>query len=111
MTASISAHDHPLGEYLVDIQGWDNILDQDSTFSHTIDVDAIPSLIQHLDNAYRSLMERRVKDAVCGNCKLCGNTRMVNNPPPHVPKGQSWSDHCPRCKPKLDKAREKGLLK
>lgn len=73
---------------------------------YMIDVDDIPSLLLHLDNAYQNLMRRRVVDAVCGNCRQCKNVRMVEE----LQHGRSTTVHCPRCHPKIVKARERGQI-
>lgn len=109
-TASISAEPANTGDYVIVVQGWDDVLDTDNTgFTHTIHLDNLRSFIQHLDNAYEDLMVRRTTDAICGDCDTCHNVRMVHLPAKYG--GGTTYSHCPVCHPKMEVARAKGLLR
>lgn len=98
---SLSADDRPLGEYVVDFRLFDHSTHTAEPLEFSLDIRAVESLRVHLDNALDSLHERLLRDAVCGPCEECGNTRMVH-PLRH---GRPSAEHCPTCWPKWTAAR------
>lgn len=109
MTDQMTAEATPIGPYTVRVYGCEEILNSEETrFEYEIAVKKAEDLITKLQLAVSSIKHRQLVDAVCGNCKLCENTRMVSE---KRPNGQSnWIEHCPKCKPKIQKARASGLL-
>lgn len=103
----VRAEDVPIGPYVVELTGQDNIHD---TFEHAISVEVAESLVDHLQRAIKMLRRRQTVDAVCGDCEKCGNVRMVDDPPSHVQTTGQWLVHCPVCRPKIEEAEKRGLL-
>lgn len=70
------------------------------------DVD-VPNFIRNLQASYETVQRRRLVDAICGDCSMCGNTRMVTE---KKKNGYDSIEHCPRCTPKIAHASARGIL-
>jgi hypothetical protein len=103
-THHFSATDEPL-VYGVRIQAM--LVMKDSPRAEYVMKDTdVPGFIRQLQGSYDAIQHRRLIDSVCGDCSLCGNTRMVN-----VPRhGRDWLEHCSRCAPKIERAKARGTL-
>lgn len=106
MSASMSVESIDIGPYLARIRGWEDVTDTSTYFEYEVDLRVLRALRTLIDNAIERLTERQTKDAVCGDCKVCKNHRMVT-----VERhGNPWREYCPKCHPKLEAAEKKGLL-
>lgn len=90
----------PLGDYVAQCRMVPDTLKPDEEVLFALDLKRLFTLRQHIDVAIDRILDRQISDAICGDCDLCKNTRMVD-----VGKnGRPWTEHCPACHPKLEAA-------
>lgn len=97
-----------IGEHTARVSGWEKVGEEDSQFEFKLDIRKLEALRLHVDNAISYLYHRMITDAVCGNCTQCKNVRMINIPRSHG--NGTELVNCPKCYPKILKARQKGLM-
>lgn len=61
--------------------------------SFIIDYEEAWHLATNLQSCLHGLADRRMRNAAAGDCKTCGNARMVTT----EKHGQPWREHCPAC--------------
>lgn len=105
-----SADVRPVGPYTATITFFrrDSDVRKEPPLLLEIEADDLPGLALSLERAHASIQRRRISDAVCGDHKACGNTRMVRVRKPGRP--DKVLEHCPRCEPLLAAAMERGVM-
>jgi hypothetical protein len=102
--AHVYLEDAPLGAYVAQVRVNEiDSLARETLAQFEVDLDDLYSMRLHIDNAIRSLEDRKLTDAICGVCEVCRNTRMANEETHH--RGPVLI-HCPVCHPKIEAVRE-----
>lgn len=73
---------------------------------YVMDVREAERIRHNLDNAIDSIRQRQMVDLVCGDCKVCSNTRMAQVERA-TGMGGMETIHCPVCHPKIIELRKK----
>lgn len=77
--------------------------DRIESWNFEIPISDLVSFVSSSVRVIEQVLERKIDDIAAGNCSQCENIRMVEQP---RQGGYMETVHCPRCRPKIEKARK-----